>query len=81
MYADLLKDNNTNITQQLEKDESSEVQDVGFTSDSKILTWLGDDHNYEDYSGVSVIQSILDVNGWFLFQAHTPDEFVFALHN
>ena len=65
VYADLLKDN-SNITQQVEKNETSKVPGLGFSSDSKILMWLRDDHNqtaYEDYSAKSVVQSILDVSG------------------
>ena len=68
VYANLLKDNDTNITQQVEKVKTPNVLGIGFTSDSKILMWLRDDHNqpdYEDYTpnGISVVQSILSVNG------------------
>ena len=50
----------------MEKAKTPNVLGIGFTSDSKILKWLRDDHkqpDYEDYSGRSVVQSILDVNG------------------
>ena len=68
VYADLLKDNDTTITQQVEKAKTPNDLGIGFTSDSKILMWLRDDHNqpdYEDYTpnGISVVQSILSVNG------------------
>ena len=66
VYADLLKDS-SNITQQVEKAETSNVTGLGFDNDSKILMWLRDDHNqsYEDYTpnGISVVQSILNVSG------------------
>ena len=68
VYADLLKDNDTTITQQVEKAKTPNDLGIGFTSDSKILMWLRDDHNqpdYEDYTpnGISVVQSILSVSG------------------
>ena len=68
VYADLLKDDDTDITQQVEKAENPKVLGWGFTSDSEILTSLRDDHNqppYEDYTthGISVVQSILNVCG------------------
>ena len=66
VYADLSKDG-SNITQQVEKNDTSNVPGLGFSSDSKLLMWLQMDHNqtdYEDYTpnGISVVQSIL-VNG------------------
>ena len=70
VYADLLKDNDTNITQQVEKNGSSKVPGLGITS--KILMWLRMDHNqpdYENYSAISVVQSILDVGG--VLDAHS----------
>ena len=54
VYADLLKDNDTNITQQVEKVGSPEVP--GITSE--LLKWLRIDHrqpDYEDYSAKSVV--------------------------
>ena len=66
VYADLLKDEDSSITQQVEKANTPNVLGLGITSDSKILKWLRDDHkepDYEDYSAISVVQSILDVSG------------------
>ena len=57
------------IRQEVEMDETSGVEGVGFASDSNILTRLKDDHcqpDYADYTkgGTSVVQSILViVNG------------------
>ena len=67
VYADLLKDDDGSIMQQVGKAETSKVLGVGFCSNSKILTWLWDDHNqppYEDYTAneISVVQSILNGN-------------------
>ena len=68
VYADLLKDEDSSITQQVEKAETSHVTGLGFSSKSNILMSLRDDHNqppYEDYTpnGISVVQSILNVSG------------------
>ena len=70
VYADLLKDNDTNITQQVEKNGSSKVPGLGISS--KTLMWLRMDHNqpdYENYSAISVVQSILDDSG--ILYAHS----------
>ena len=70
VYADLLKDNDPNITQQVEKNGSSKVPGLGISS--KTLMWLRMDHNqpdYENYSAISVVQSILDVSG--ILDAHS----------
>ena len=66
VYADLSMKGDSRITQQVEKNETSEVEGLGITS--KTLMWLRDDHNqpdYEDYTpnGISVVQSILSVSG------------------
>ena len=50
VYADLLKDS-SNITQQVEKANTSRVPGLGFDNDSKILMWLWDDHN-QSYEGL-----------------------------
>ena len=66
MYADLLKDGDSSITQQVEKADTPNVLGLGFTNGSKLLNWLRDYHKqppYEDYDGISVVQSILDVSG------------------
>ena len=66
MCADLLKDGDSSIAQQVEKADTPNVLGLGFTNGSKLLKWLRDDHNqpdYEDYSAISVVQSILDVSG------------------
>ena len=68
VYADLLKDDDGSIMQQVGKAETSKVLGIGFSSNSKILTWLWDDHSqphYEDCTpnGISVAQTILNVNG------------------
>ena len=62
VYADLLNDNDINITQQVEKNGSPEVPGITI----ELLKWLWIDHSqpdYEDYSAKSVVQSILDVSG------------------
>ena len=74
VYADLLKDDDGSIMQQVVKAETSKLQDLGFCGSSKILTWLWNDHSqphYEDYTaiGISVAQSILDGN----IQQSPPD--------
>ena len=66
VYTDLLKDEDSSIRQQVEKANTPNVLGLGIASYSKILKWLRDDHNqpdYEDYSAISVVQSILDVSG------------------
>ena len=73
VYADLFKDG-SRITQQVEKKGTSNVTGLGFSSDSKTLMWLRIDHSqpdYEDYTlrGISVVQSILNVNG--ILDAHS----------
>ena len=63
VYADLLKDDDSSITQQVERAKPSKV---GFRCNDEILKRLWDDHKqpyYEDYSKRSVVQSILNVNG------------------
>ena len=47
VYADLLKDNDTDITQQVEKAETSNVTDLGITSE--LLKRLQNDHKQPDY--------------------------------